>query len=69
MQEKCQFNNLDKALAVLKCDGTFCREKPFAAKAAAEPLHPCPFLADVHTDAKRLCNCCSECEQECGANI
>lgn len=31
--------------------------------------HPCPFNEDVNNDSTTLCNCCSECTQNCADDI
>ena len=42
-----------------RCDG----------KHEAQTLHTCPFLHDVRDDEETLCDCCEECETECGQEI
>ena len=40
-----------------------CRKQP------AVKLHTCPYDEDVNDDHETLCNCCEECEIDCGDEI
>ena len=31
--------------------------------------HGCPFAEDIADDYETMCNCCSECEQQCCMDI
>ena len=31
--------------------------------------HTCPFSEEIHNDSDSLCNCCPECEYQCGQDI
>lgn len=35
----------------------------------AEPLHECPYQADVNNDPDSLCDCCEVCTQQCADDI
>lgn len=50
-----------------KCSGHLCSIR--WQKNLAEPLHTCPYKADIHGDEKTLCDCCDACRQECADNV
>jgi hypothetical protein len=35
----------------------------------ADPDHPCPYASDIDNDDTTMCNCCSNCSQECANDI
>ena len=37
-------------------------------KEASEDYHPCPFLLEIEYDDTE-CNCCDDCEENCGDSI
>jgi len=37
--------------------------------AEAERLHTCPFREEINNDFETTCDCCSDCEGECHADI
>jgi hypothetical protein len=46
-------------------------EKKEKCKCGNSPqeLHTCPYAEDVQGDSITLCNCCSDCENQCIADI
>lgn len=36
---------------------------------ATEELHPCPYACEIDRDFESQCDCCEECEKECGENV
>lgn len=50
---------------VQDCDGCECR----SCHNPAEEPHTCPYKTEINDDYESLCNCCSECEQECRWDI
>jgi hypothetical protein len=47
--------------AETKCDK--CKDAP------AEPLHSCPYQADVHNNDEFQCDCCASCTHECAMDV
>ena len=42
---------------------------PNCKKNPAEPIHACPYNADINNDDSEICKCCSDCCQECANDI
>lgn len=44
---------------------------PQCPKCTNESLsaHPCPYKSDMNGDYKTLCNCCSDCQEECNKSL
>lgn len=34
-----------------------------------EDPHTCPFKREIHEDSESLCNCCSDCTDNCRGSI
>lgn len=47
-----------------ECDGCSidCRE-------VGTDMHICPFAEDIHGDSNEICNCCTECTNQCAMDI
>lgn len=40
-----------------------CGKKP------ATDYHTCPYRSEINNDDETMCNCCEECQHECGMDI
>ena len=38
-------------------------------KNEASEDHTCPYESEINGDDETMCNCCSECEYDCGQEI
>jgi len=50
-----------------KCSGHLCSIR--WQKNLANPLHVCPYKADIYGDETTLCDCCDSCRQECADDV
>ena len=46
-----------------KCENEYCNNEGTLF------LHNCPYAEDVNGDSEAVCNCCSECENNCIMDI
>jgi hypothetical protein len=42
---------------------------PRCKKAAAKPIHPCPFESEIHDNNGPNCTCCDECANQCREDV
>ncbi len=38
-------------------------------KHPVQPLHTCPYQAEINDDSESLCDCCDDCEGNCADDI
>lgn len=38
-------------------------------KPGTEELHPCPYAEEINDCHEAACNCCAECEHQCGMDV
>jgi hypothetical protein len=66
-----EFKRVKTLYKVLHGTGLFpeLAEKCKCGQNPAEPLHECPYNADVNNDPTPCCYCCHECSRECAEDI
>lgn len=65
-----QLQNLFFAITGQELEREFLTEKcKKCGGCTSEKKHTCPYLSDMHNDKTTLCNCCDNCETECGREI
>lgn len=60
MSDKLKITN-DNVTLTIKCQR--CNHNPMEAD------HTCPYSEDINGDYETMCNCCSDCQDECAMEI